>query len=276
MKKTLLLTAALISLSAAASAEGNISVYLNGEELTFPQPPIIYNDYTLVPFRAIFEKLDMTVQWFESEQRVTAQKEGLSITLFIDNPVMTVNSDTIQLAAAPIIYNDYTLVPLRAVSEAAGAEVLWNEETKTVKITTARSETEDWGMRVLELTNNIRAEHNLAPLIWDDALAAIAKKHCEDMAERDYFSHDTPEGKSPFDRMKESGIRYVYAGENIAAGHYSPEEAVNSWMKSDGHRENILSPNYKSLGVSFARGGSYGIYWAQEFASFSEKAVTKK
>ncbi len=276
MKKILLLITALISLSVPASAGGNISVYLNGEELAFPQPPIIYNDYTLVPFRAIFEKLDMTVQWFESEQRVTAQKEGLSITLFIDNPVMTVNSDTTELAVPPIIYNDYTLVPLRAVSEAAGAEVLWNGETETVTITTAPNETEDWGMRVLELTNDIRAEHNLTPLVWDDTLASLAKEHCEDMADRGYFSHNTPEGKSPFDRMKEAGIRYVYAGENIAAGHYSPEEAVNSWMKSEGHRENILNPNYKSLGVSFARGGSYGIYWAQEFAQCSEKTVTKK
>ncbi len=276
MKKVPLLITALLSLSVPASAGGNISVYLNGEELTFSQPPIIYNDYTLVPFRAIFEKLDMTVQWFESERRVTAQKEGLSITLFINNPVMTVNSDTVRLAAEPIIYNDYTFVPLRAVSEAAGAETLWDEETKTVTITTAPNETEDWGMRVLELTNDIRAEYNLAPLIWDDTLASLAKEHCEDMANRDYFSHDTPEGKSPFDRMKDAGLKYVYAGENIAAGHYSPEEAVNSWMKSEGHRENILNPNYKSLGVSFARGGSYGIYWAQEFARFSEKSVIKK
>lgn len=276
MKKIPLLITALISLSVPASAGGNISVYLNGEELTFSQPPIIYNDYTLVPFRAIFEKLDMTVQWFESERRVTAQKEGLSITLFINNPVMTVNSDTVRLAVEPIIYNDYTFVPLRAVSEAAGAETLWDEETKTVTITTAPNETEDWGMRVLELTNDIRAEYNLAPLIWDDTLASLAKEHCEDMANRDYFSHDTPEGKSPFDRMKDAGLKYVYAGENIAAGHYSPEEAVNSWMKSEGHRENILNPNYKSLGVSFARGGSYGIYWVQEFARFSEKSVIKK
>lgn len=268
MKRFLILFLIIMGISASAFASDDISVYLNNEKLSFEQAPIIQNDSTLVPFRAIFEKLDMTVQWFESERRVTAQKEDIAITLFIDRPVMYVNDETIELNTPPIIYNDFTLVPLRAVSEAAGAQVDWNGETRTVTITAQESSFESWAKQVLILTNNERSKNGLNPLQWDDSLAALAKTHCEDMINRNFFSHNNPDGETPFDRMKKAGISYWAAGENIAAGQYSPEAVVESWMNSEGHRKNILNPDFKCLGVSVIKGGEYGIYWAQEFARF--------
>ncbi|MCI8520121.1 MAG: hypothetical protein HFE52_08310 [Clostridia bacterium] len=244
-----------------------ISVYLNGKQLSFEQEPIIQDDFTLVPFRTIFSELDMTVQWFEDEQRVTAEKENTAITLFINKPVIYVNDKEIALDTTPIIYNNFTLVPLRAVSEAAGAEVSWDGITRTVTITAQQSEFDDWAKQVLALTNVEREKRGRKPLKWDDSLAKLATAHCEDMINRSFFAHDNPDGATPFDRMKNAGISYREAGENIAAGQYSPEAVVKSWMNSQGHMKNILNPSFESLGVGVVKGGKYGIYWAQEFAT---------
>lgn len=249
-------------------AENDISVYMNGENLFFEQPPVIQNDSTLVPFRAIFEKLDMTVQWFGDERRVTAQKEGMAITLFIDSPVMYVNERAVELTTPAVIYNDFTLVPLRAVAEAASAQVDWDGDTRTVTIISQESDFETWTKRVLVLTNNERVRNGLNPLKWDDSLASLAEAHCVDMINRGFFAHNNPDGETPFDRMKRAGISYWSAGENIAAGQYSPEAAVEAWMQSPEHRKNILNSDFKYLGVSVVKGGQYGIYWAQEFAWF--------
>ena len=256
-------------MSPTVFADDDITVYLNEDELTFEQSPIIQNDSTLVPFRAIFENLDMVVQWFGDEQCVMAQKDDLTITLFINENTMYVNDTPVELNTPPIIYNDYTLVPLRAVSESAGAEVFWDGDTRTVYIATDdESNSDDWGYEVLNLVNEERKKNGLKELKWDDKLAELSYSHCADMIERNYFSHNTPDGETPFDRMKNAGISYRAAGENIAAGQYSPEEVMNSWMNSDGHRANILNPNFEYLGVGVAWGGSYGIYWTQSFARF--------
>lgn len=254
----------------AANDTDNISVYMNDEKMQFEQQPIIINDSTLVPFRAIFEKLDMTVQWFESDKRVTAQKEDLAITLFIDRLDMYVNDTVIELETPPMLYKNSTFVPLRAISEAAGAKVDWDKDTRSVIITAEESEFENWAKQVLILTNNERAQHGLKALKWDDSLTKLAKLHCQDMIERNFFSHNNPDGETPFDRMKKAGILYWSAGENIAAGQYSPEAVVESWMNSEGHKKNILNPDFAYLGVSVVKGGNYGIYWAQEFARLKE------
>ena len=269
MKKIAALFLSLMIMSPPVFADDDITVYLNEDELIFEQSPIIQNDSTLVPFRAIFENLDMVVQWFGDEQRVTAQKDDLTITLFINENTMYVNDMPVELNTPPIIYNDYTLVPLRAVSESAGAEVFWDGDTHTVYIETDNeSDFDDWGYEVLNLVNEERAKYNVAPLKWDDSLAALAESHCEDMIDRNFFAHNTPDGQTPFDRMKAAGISYSSAGENIAAGQSSPKNVMDSWMNSPGHRNNILNPDFEYIGVGLARGGSYGIYWAQEFATF--------
>lgn len=251
-----------------AALADDISVYLNDKQLSFEQAPIIRDDFTLVPFRTIFEELDMTVQWFGDEKRVTAEKEGTAITLFIDKTVMYVNDKAVTLETPPIIFNDFTLVPLRAVSEAAGANVQWEQETRTVKITAQESEFEDWAKQILTLTNAERARRNVPPLKWSDSLAELGQKHCDDMISRSFFAHENPDGETPFDRMKKAGISYWVAGENIAAGQYSPEAAMTSWMNSAGHMKNIMNPDFEYLGVAVRKGGKYGIYWAQEFATF--------
>lgn len=119
---------------------------------------------------------------------------------------------------------------------------------------------------VFDLVNQIRAENGLEPFVYNVTLAETARAHSQDMIDRNFFSHTNPDGEDPFDRMRDNGLSFSMAAENIAAGQRTPEEVVNSWMNSEGHRANILG-GCEELGVGLALGGSYGYYWTQCFAT---------
>ncbi|HET7627196.1 MAG TPA: CAP domain-containing protein [Bacillales bacterium] len=116
--------------------------------------------------------------------------------------------------------------------------------------------------QVIVLTNQERTKRGLKPLKTDVDLSKMARDKSRDMAVHHYFAHNSPTYGSPFDMMKAYGISYNYAGENIAKGQRSPEEVVNAWMNSKGHRENILNPHYTHIGVGYI---SEGNIWSQEF-----------
>ncbi|MGX6443231.1 CAP domain-containing protein [Neobacillus sp. K501] len=116
--------------------------------------------------------------------------------------------------------------------------------------------------KVVDLTNQERAKNGLAPLKVDETLSKMAREKSRDMSANGYFSHTSPTYGSPFDMMKQYGISYRAAGENIAMGQRSPEEVVTAWMNSEGHRKNILSPNFTHIGVGHIAQGNY---WTQEF-----------
>ena len=113
----------------------NIRVKLQGRELRFDTSPIIENDTTLVPLRAIFEALGMTVEWNEDTQTVTAYGNGVTVSLKVGSTSAQKNGETVSLTAAPVMTaEDRTLVPVRFISESCGLSVNWNEETQTVEI----------------------------------------------------------------------------------------------------------------------------------------------
>jgi uncharacterized protein YkwD len=119
--------------------------------------------------------------------------------------------------------------------------------------------------RVLELTNIERAKHGLRALIWDDELADAARAHSTDMSHRTYFDHICPDGLTPFDRKSNAGISYLTAAENLAAGQRTPEEVVEAWMNSPGHRAAILNADLTHLGVGLYVSSEYRYYWTQKF-----------
>jgi uncharacterized YkwD family protein/spore coat assembly protein SafA len=119
--------------------------------------------------------------------------------------------------------------------------------------------------QVLNLVNQERQKAGLKPLAMDWELSRVARTKSQDMAQKNYFSHQSPTYGSPFDMMKQFGISFRMAGENIASGQRTPEEVMQSWMNSQGHRANILKPEYTHLGVGYYRGGSYGHMWTQMF-----------
>lgn len=120
----------------------------------------------------------------------------------------------------------------------------------------------EYAQRVIDLTNQERAKAGLSALKADAELSRVAQKKSEDMQQNNYFSHTSPTYGSPFDMMRDFGISYKTAGENIAQGQRTPEEVVNAWMNSEGHRKNILSNQFTHIGVGYE---SKGNHWTQMF-----------
>lgn len=123
----------------------------------------------------------------------------------------------------------------------------------------------EYAIEVLELVNEERSKYSLPSLTYSKELESVAYAHSKDMSENNYFSHTDLSGKSPFDRLSESNISYRAAAENIAAGQETPEEVMNSWMNSSGHRANILNSSVTEMGVGIYEGSNHRIYWTQMF-----------
>ncbi|MCY9667651.1 CAP domain-containing protein [Paenibacillus alginolyticus] len=135
-----------------------------------------------------------------------------------------------------------------------------NAGTKT-PVTTVPSQS-TFASQVVNIVNQERAKAGLRPLASNSALTAMALDKAKDMYNNGYFDHTSPTYGSPFDMMSKYGIRYSYAGENIAKGQQTPEAVMTAWMNSTGHRQNILSPNFTQIGVAYYNGE-----WVQEFIS---------
>jgi len=116
--------------------------------------------------------------------------------------------------------------------------------------------------QVIDLTNEQRKQNGLPALQADTKLSGVAQKKSEDMRQNGYFSHTSPTYGSPFDMMRDHGVTYKTAGENIAQGQPTPQEVVQAWMDSPGHRKNILSPDFTHIGVGY---DSSGHHWTQMF-----------
>ena len=118
---------------------------------------------------------------------------------------------------------------------------------------------------LFELTNSARIQRDLPLLKWDEPTKQTARKHSDDMAENNYFSHTNLAGQSPFDRMNEDGIAFYVAGENLAYGQYSSIFAHEGLMNSMGHRENIVKPDFGFLGIGTAFNAENQPYYTANF-----------
>ncbi|MEC0093872.1 CAP domain-containing protein [Paenibacillus macquariensis] len=114
--------------------------------------------------------------------------------------------------------------------------------------------------QVLDLVNKERSKAGLGSLSMSEELSKMAMVKAQDMYNNNYFDHNSPTHGSPFDMMKEFGITYNSAGENIAKGQTTPTQVMNEWMNSPGHKANILNSSYTRIGISY-----YNKEWVQEF-----------
>ncbi|GGM49345.1 hypothetical protein GCM10012275_20270 [Longimycelium tulufanense] len=123
--------------------------------------------------------------------------------------------------------------------------------------------------KVIDLTNQQRKRNGCKALRANAALGRAARKHSTDMAAKNYFSHTSRNGRTFTQRIRAEGYRYQRAAENIAAGYGTPEKVVAGWMKSSGHRANILNCALTEVGVGFAENprGSFRVYWTQNFGT---------
>ncbi|HEY8350540.1 MAG TPA: SafA/ExsA family spore coat assembly protein [Clostridia bacterium] len=127
-------------------------------------------------------------------------------------------------------------------------------------VTTSSQENE-----VARLVNAERAKAGLPALKFNWELSRVARYKSADMANKGYFSHNSPTYGTPFQMMENFGLRFSAAGENIAYGQRTPAEVMRDWMNSPGHRNNILSRSYTEIGVGLAKNKNGVCYWTQMF-----------
>ncbi|GAA2213944.1 hypothetical protein GCM10009850_094080 [Nonomuraea monospora] len=137
----------------------------------------------------------------------------------------------------------------------------------TAKKTTVSSVGSALENEVVRLTNAERAKGGCRALTHDAKLRRAAFGHSADMAENDYFDHDSQDGRDMMDRIRATGFGGSAWAENIAMGQRSAAAVVRDWMNSDGHRQNIMNCTYTHIGVGAAKDGKGQIYWTQDFGA---------
>ena len=181
-----------------------------------------------------------------AQENVAESDEAVSVYKESGQTVSTDGLDTIQ--------------KLTIHSDGAGGVSTYGETLNTT----------EW--QLLIQTNKQRFANNLWPLSISEKMLLAASTRAEELT--DYYDHTRPDGRDCFTVLDECDISYSSAGENIAAGQTSPENVLNSWMNSAGHRENILSENFVHLGTGYAYGGIYGHNWVQLFTGGCSPEIT--
>lgn len=165
--------------------------------------------------------------------------------------------NTVSTGLLLSVLTTISLAGVHGDSGAAYAAATMN--TKSLAAVYAAIQTQN-ASKIVVLVNKERVRAGLKPLTVHTNLTKVAKAKAKDMYLNNYFSHTSPTYGSPFEMMDASSITYLYAGENLAMGQRSAEQAMKDWMKSPGHKKNILNPNFNLIGVGYFNG-----YWVQEF-----------
>lgn len=113
--------------------------------------------------------------------------------------------------------------------------------------------------KIVEITNQKRGEQGLPPLNIDTKLNDAAQRKAGDMFAFNYWAHTSPSGRTPWTFFNEAGYKYLYAGENLARDFMNPEAVVDAWMNSPSHRDNLMNPNYKEIGIAVVNGTLNGV-----------------
>ncbi len=173
---------------------------------------------------------------------------------------LAVFTDDLETALAPIFEKAVEQTLTRRITINPGSEETYE---LPFKVTEFRPRP-DLEAQMLELVNQERAANGLAPLEADPEMREVSIKHSADMFSRGYFSHNTPEGETPFDRMRKDDVRFRTAGENLALAP-SLQIAHSGLMNSPGHRANILRPQFGRVGIGILDGGRRGLMVTQKF-----------
>jgi len=171
--------------------------------------------------------------------------------------------------AIQVEWFDEKLSPIfdKAISQSMNKLTINPDSEKSVKLpysVTAPKVRPDLEAEMLQLVNEERKKENLPALKNDPELTIVARAHSKDMFTRGYFAHVTPDHKTPFDRMRSAGVRYLSAGENLALGK-TLTICHNGLMNSPGHRANILDRSYGRVGIGVLDGGMHGLMITQNF-----------
>lgn len=214
-----------------------IKVLVDGAQIEFVELPFIENGTTLVQFRPLFEKLGLSIQWDEQTKKIVGKKDGLDLTIQIDNKVATVNGIQIALEVAPRILNGNTVVPLRFVGESANKDVKWDQDNNQILIS---SKVED------------NKQYDFRKVNWGTTKDQVKKSESLDITGED----ETGIGyKGATVSSYKSGVMYEFANNKLIKGVYvinSPTLYVYNDLKEQlvkkyGNPNLDISDLYKKL-----------------------------
>lgn len=200
---------------------------------------------------------------------------ALALIVFTGLPVSASTKDAVEKAYLPSTLLKYTGGLQRLVSDTLGSSINdtlnfltvkpESEESVNLGFKTTRVKVNEAAeTRMLILVNNERTSRGLKPLKLNEKARDVARAHSVDMFARGYFSHVDPDGHDPFQRMEAAGISFQSAGENLALAP-TLDMAHNGLMNSPGHRANILSKDFDTVGIGVIDGGPYGLMITQDF-----------
>ncbi|MCA0984213.1 CAP domain-containing protein [Halobacillus yeomjeoni] len=226
-----------------ASTDSETSVHVNQEQISFDQV-VNWMNTNKLDVNAQIQSFDLSsfFEQFQVEQTPSKEKP--------EEKQDAVKEPKAEEQAEPQAEPKADVQQKQEMNQDAGTQTETNAEVSAFE------------KEVVELTNQERAKQGLSPLKLDTELSAVAEDKSLDMQQNNYFSHNSPTYGSPFDMMKAYGIDYRTAGENIAMGQTSPPQVVNGWMNSEGHRKNIMNPDFTHIGVGHVENGNY---WTQMF-----------
>ena len=283
----------------------NPKANINGIEVILDSPPLVINERTLVPIRFISESLGAKVEWDKETRTVFINErvnfKDINLERVIRNEInkpygYVLNSDLEEITSLKA--SREAITSLEGIEHLKNLEQLYLDDNKISDISPLLNLTkleyvvitgndikdyknledlvslelvrdhDDFSIEteVLELVNKERKNHGLAPLKISHKLSKVAQIKSQDMVDNNYFDHTSPIYGSPFNMMESFGITYRTAGENIAVGYPTSQKVMDAWMNSPGHRSNILSSGFGTLGVGYAyKNGA--IYWTQMFTN---------
>ena len=298
-KKIFIFCISILLLCSSLLALPSIPIYVNSQLVNSTHTPayISTTQKTMIPVRAVGEVLGLQVHWQSPEVILTGkhQVNQKTLTIRINSKSQSLWLNGNKLTQCIEIKEGRSYITLRVLAEAFGYSVDW--KNKSVYITSpkvnspstneptlppATDESDDstqenptpetnlpildnqtsFENQVLTLINKERKAAGLSNLTMDENLRKVARVKSTDMRTHNYFSHTSPTYGSPFDMMKQFGISYKAAAENIAQGYTTPEAVVKGWMNSSGHRANILNSSFTHIGIGY---DSNGHYWTQMF-----------
>ena len=278
-------------------AIGQAKVYVDGIYEPLDVAPYIQTktNSTMIPLKYVATALNIAennVVFNPTNKTVTITKGNDVLEFFVNSNSYKKNGITFSGNGIVEIKGGRTFVPLRSLADAFNLYVEWdgylkeaivvanidttnqnnnnqtqvsnsNSQTQTTTTTsTTLTEQEIRAMEeeVVRLVNEERAKYGLQPLQIREDLMQSARAKSEDMATRNYFAHIDPDGYSMAEDLK--------VAENCHAGNSTPGGAVSSWLDSEGHRANILNPDYKYIGVGYVKtfNAKYITYWTQHFS----------
>lgn len=287
--------------SSAITAQDEISVVVDGNELFFDVQPIIMNDRVMVPVAGICAAIGAAVEWNEDTKDVLLTYNGKYIILSAGYRKMLYGSvedlqnsrgSFITLDVPPVIVEDRTLVPLRALVEGFGAGVVFDDASRTVYIgmsgvvsipepeteipvntepdpgeSAEPGENSELNALVIEMVRlcNVERVNAGLPVLYDTYYALYYAAEIRAAEIKEVFSKSRPDGADFTTAFEEAGVEYRLAAECIARNISDPVELIIALMNFEETRDNILNPDHVNIGVAVAVNDDGSYYWVLTF-----------